>query len=79
MANHSLTHLGACLYQIHQKDLEGIHLNINQAISILSLLSDWVIQSGVCTLSLEQQGMVDGNLCASIGLLRCALSALPEV
>ena len=79
MATTSLTHSDAHLYDISLKNLEIVHHKINQVLAQLFLLSDWVTESATCSLSLQQQGMVDGILCSLVFLLETALQSLPEI
>lgn len=78
MANHSLAHPDEHAHQINFKDLEIIHNKLIQAISQLYILSDWITESSMSDLSLENKGRVDGVLCAVLSLLEEILKSLPE-
>lgn len=78
MANHSLAHPDEHSQQIDFKDLEIIHNKITQVTSQLYILSDWITESSLSGLSLENNGRVDGVLCAVLSLLEEILKSLPE-
>lgn len=79
MANHILPHIDACAYQISSKNLEELHLKVNQGTAVLSILGDWVCVDSHSFFDYDCKGRLMHALYLLADLLQNVEKLLPEV
>jgi len=79
MADHMLSHIEPDSYHISLKNLEDIHSKVMQSAAVLSMLGDWVCESGSSVLNQECKDKLMQILFLLIELMEDVEKRLPEV
>jgi hypothetical protein len=79
MADPILPHIDSYSYQIPLKNLEDVHFKVKQSAAVLSVLADWVCESGHSSLGYECKENLMQISFLLIDLMRDVEKLLPEV